>query len=300
MKKIIGMLLALATMAAVFTGCTDTGNGGSSNSGADAAAFDTSSEITVISREPGSGTRGAFVELFGVEEEDADGNTVDRTTEGAEIASRTDVVLTSVASNPYAIGYVSLGSLNDTVKALKIGGVEATTDNVKNGTYGVSGRFNIATKGEPTGVVKDFINFILSKEGQEIISGDYIPVVDNAESFTSDMSSGQISIGGSSSVTPVMQELIEAYQQINTNAQIEINQTDSSSGMNAAMDGTIDIGMASRELKDSEKADLTPVQIALDGIAIVVNPENTVEDLTTDQVKAIYVGDVTTWADATN
>lgn len=300
MKKIIGMLLALATMAVVFTGCTDTGNGGSSNSGADAAAFDTSSEITVISREPGSGTRGAFVELFGVEEEDADGNTVDRTTEGAEIASRTDVVLTSVASNPYAIGYVSLGSLNDTVKALKIGGVEATTDNVKNGTYGVSRPFNIATKGEPTGVVKDFINFILSKEGQEIISGDYIPVVDNAESFTSDMSSGQISIGGSSSVTPVMQELIEAYQQINTNAQIEINQTDSSSGMNAAMDGTIDIGMASRELKDSEKAELTPVQIALDGIAIVVNPENTVEDLTTDQVKAIYVGDVTTWADATN
>lgn len=300
MKKIIGMLLALATMAAVFTGCTDAGNGGSSNSGADAATFDTSSEITVISREPGSGTRGAFVELFGVEEEDADGNTVDRTTEGAEIASRTDVVLTSVASNPYAIGYVSLGSLNDTVKALKIGGVEATTDNVKNGTYGVSRPFNIATKGEPTGVVKDFINFILSKEGQEIISGDYIPVVDNAESFTSDMSSGQISIGGSSSVTPVMQELIEAYQQINTNAQIEINQTDSSSGMNAAMDGTIDIGMASRELKDSEKAELTPVQIALDGIAIVVNPENTVEDLTTDQVKAIYVGDVTTWADATN
>lgn len=124
--------------------------------------------------------------------------------------------------------------------------------------------------------------------------------MDNAESFTSDMSSGQISIGGSSSVTPVMQELIEAYQQINTNAQIEINQTDSSAGMKAAMDGTIDIGMASRELKDSEKAELTPVQIALDGIAIVVNPENTVEDLTTDQVKAIYVGDVTTWADATN
>lgn len=298
MKKIISMLLALAAVAAVFTGCSDNAESDVKNSSASAANFDTANEITVISREDGSGTRGAFIELFGVEEKDANGNKVDKTTKGAEIASKTDVVLTTVASNPYAIGYVSLGSLNDTVKALKIDGVEATTENVKNGSYGVARPFNIATKGEPTGLAKDFINFILSKEGQEVVSGSYIAVNDNAESFTSEMPTGKISIGGSSSVTPIMEKLIEAYKKINTGAEIELNQTDSTSGMTNAIDGSIDIGMASRELKDSEKAELTPIQIAIDGIAVVANPENTTDNLTKDQVKAIYVGDVTTWADA--
>lgn len=298
MKKIISMLLALAAVAAVFTGCSDNAESDVKNSSASAANFDTANEITVISREDGSGTRGAFIELFGVEEKDANGNKVDKTTKGAEIASKTDVVLTTVASNPYAIGYVSLGSLNDTVKALKIDGVEATTENVKNGSYGVARPFNIATKGEPTGLAKDFINFILSKEGQEVVSGSYIAVNDNAESFTSEMPTGKISIGGSSSVTPIMEKLIEAYKKINTGAEIELNQTDSTSGMTNAIDGSIDIGMASRELKDSEKAELTPIQIAIDGIAVVANPENTTDNLTKDQVKAIYVGNVTTWADA--
>lgn len=298
MKKIISMLLALAAVAAVFTGCSDNAESDVKNSSASATNFDTANEITVISREDGSGTRGAFIELFGVEEKDANGNKVDKTTKGAEIASKTDVVLTTVASNPYAIGYVSLGSLNDTVKALKIDGVEATTENVKNGSYGVARPFNIATKGEPTGLAKDFINFILSKEGQEVVSGSYIAVNDNAESFTSEMPTGKISIGGSSSVTPIMEKLIEAYKKINTGAEIELNQTDSTSGMTNAIDGSIDIGMASRELKDSEKAELTPIQIAIDGIAVVANPENTTDNLTKDQVKAIYVGDVTTWADA--
>jgi len=298
MKKIISMLLAFAAVAAVFTGCSDNAESSVQNSSASAANFDTANEITVISREDGSGTRGAFIELFGVEEKDANGNKVDKTTKGAEIASKTDVVLTTVASNPYAIGYVSLGSLNDTVKALKIDGVEATTENVKNGSYGVARPFNIATKGEPTGLAKDFINFILSKEGQEVVSGSYIAVNDNAESFTSEMPTGKISIGGSSSVTPIMEKLIEAYKKINTGAEIELNQTDSTSGMTNAIDGSIDIGMASRELKDSEKAELTPIQIAIDGIAVVANPENTTDNLTKDQVKAIYVGDVTTWADA--
>lgn len=298
MKKIISMLLALATMAAVFTGCSGSTGSEASNSSAKAHSFDTANEITVISREDGSGTRGAFIELFGVEEKDADGNKADKTTRGAEIASKTDVVLTSVASNPYAIGYVSLGSLNDTVKALKIDGVEATAENVKNGSYGVARPFNIATKGEPAGLVKDFINFILSKEGQEVVSGSYIAVNDNAEGFTSEMPGGKITIGGSSSVTPIMEKLIEAYKKINTGAEIELNQTDSSSGMTNAIDGSIDIGMASRELKDSEKAELTPIRIAIDGIAVVVNPENTADTLTRDQVKAIYVGSVTTWADA--
>ena len=223
MKKIISMLLAAA--AAVFTGCSENAGSDTSGSSTEAASFDTANEITVISRENGSGTRGAFIELFGVEEKDTDGNKVDKTTKGAEIASKTDVVLTSVASNPYAIGYVSLGSLNDTVKALKIDGVEATTENVKNGSYGVARPFNIATKGEPAGLVKDFINFILSKEGQEIVSGSYIAVNESAESFTSEMPDGKITIGGSSSVTPIMEKLIEAYKKINTGAEIELNQT---------------------------------------------------------------------------
>lgn len=298
MKKIISMLLALAAAAAVFTGCSENAGNDTSGSSTEAASFDTANEITVISRENGSGTRGAFIELFGVEEKDADGNKVDKTTKGAEIASKTDVVLTSVASNPYAIGYVSLGSLNDTVKALKIDGVEATTENVKNGSYGVARPFNIATKGEPAGLVKDFINFILSKEGQEIVSGSYIAVNESAESFTSEMPDGKITIGGSSSVTPIMEKLIEAYKKINTGAEIELNQTDSTSGMTNAIDGSIDIGMASRELTDSEKTELTPVQIAIDGIAVVVNPENITDNLTKDQVKTIYVGDAVTWADA--
>lgn len=282
MKKIISMLLALAAAAAVFTGCSENAGSDTSGSSTEAASFDTANEITVISRENGSGTRGAFIELFGVEEKDTDGNKVDKTTKGAEIASKTDVVLTSVASNPYAIGYVSLGSLNDTVKALKIDGVEATTENVKNGSYGVARPFNIATKGEPAGLVKDFINFILSKEGQEIVSGSYIAVNESAESFTSEMPDGKITIGGSSSVTPIMEKLIEAYKKINTGAEIELNQTDSTSGMTNAIDGSIDIGMASRELTDSEKTELTPVQIAIDGIAVVVNPENITDNLTKD------------------
>ena len=298
MKKIISMLLALAAAAAVFTGCSKNAGSDTSGSSTEAASFDTANEITVISRENGSGTRGAFIELFGVEEKDTDGNKVDKTTKGAEIASKTDVVLTSVASNPYAIGYVSLGSLNDTVKALKIDGVEATTENVKNGSYGVARPFNIATKGEPAGLVKDFINFILSKEGQEIVSGSYIAVNESAESFTSEMPDGKITIGGSSSVTPILEKLIEAYKKINTGAEIELNQTDSTSGMTNAIDGSIDIGMASRELTDSEKTELTPVQIAIDGIAVVVNPENITDNLTKDQVKTIYVGDAVTWADA--
>ena len=280
MKRILVIALSVVLAVSAFAACSND-----------------STSIYVISREDGSGTRSAFAELLGIVDE----NENDATVGSAEKVTSTSTVITTVAGNKLAIGYISLGSLSDSVKAVSVDGVAPSVENVKNGTYKIARPFNICYKEDTLSeLASDFVKFILSKEGQEIISGDYIPVVDNAESFTSDMSSGQISIGGSSSVTPVMQELIEAYQQINTNAQIEINQTDSSSGMNAAMDGTIDIGMASRELKDSEKAELTPVQIALDGIAIVVNPENTVEDLTTDQVKAIYVGDVTTWADATN
>ena len=211
--------------------------------------------------------------------------------------SRTDAVLTTVAGNEAAIGYVSLGSLNDTVKAVTVDGVEATVDNVKSGTYTLSRPFNIATKGEPTGVAADFINFIMSADGQAIVGEDYITVNDEAEAFTSDGSSGQITVGGSSSVSPVMEQLIEAYEAVNPNAKIELQTSDSTSGMTGAMDGTFAIGMASRELHDDEAGQLTAQAIAMDGIAVIVNPANTVDNLTMDQIRSIYVGETTDWSE---
>ena len=302
MKKSVSLLLAGLMLCGALAGC-----GGSNDSyGADGAAqadnggeaSGVSGTITVISREDGSGTRGAFVELTGVEEKNDAGEKVDNTTAEAEIANKTDVVLTNVAGNESAIGYVSLGSLNETVKAVQVDGVEATVENVKSGDYTLSRPFNIATKGEPTGVAKDFINFIMSAEGQAIVEEEgYIKIDDAAAAFTSDGSSGQIAVGGSSSVSPVREKLIEAYKALNPNAQIELQTSDSTSGMTGAIDGTFAIGMASRELKDEETAELTGTAIALDGIAVVVNPANTVEDLTMNQIKGIYTGELTDWSE---
>ena len=237
---------------------------------------------------------------MGIEVKGEDGSSTDMTTVEADIASRTDVMLTSVAGDPYAIGYVSMGSLNETVKAVAavaIDGVEATTDNIINGTYAVSRPFNIATNGEPTGLVKDFIDFILSAEGQAIVAEDYIAVDSEAPAYTGEAIEGTISVGGSSSVSPVMEQLIEAYQAVNPNATIELQTTDSTSGMTGVAEGTLDIGMASRALKDTEAETLNGIQIALDGIAVIVNTENPIDNLTSEQVRQIYVGEVTSWAD---
>lgn len=293
MKKSVSLLLAGLMLCGALAGCGSNDANTNDSSTDDSASSGTSGAITVISREDGSGTRSAFVELTGVEDDNGDNTTAE-----AEIANKTDVVLTSVAGNESAIGYVSLGSLNDTVKAIQVDGVDATVENVKSGDYTLSRPFNIATKGEPTGVAKDFINFILSADGQAIVEEEgYIKVNDEAEAFTSDGSSGQIAVGGSSSVSPVMEKLIEAYKEVNPNAQIDLQTSDSTSGMTGAMDGTFAIGMASRELKDEEKAELTPTSIALDGIAVVVNPANTITNLTMDQIKSIYTGETTDWAD---
>lgn len=254
-------------------------------------------EIMVVSREEGSGTRGAFVELTGVEEKDADGNKTDRTTEEAVIQSSTDAVMTQVSGNENAIGYISMGSLNDTVKAVTVDGAEATVENVKAGKYPLSRPFNIATKGEVSEAAQDFINFIMSREGQEVVANNhYIPVKDSAEAFTSNGAEGKVRITGSSSVTPVMEKLKEAYAKVNSKVEIEVQQSDSSTGMKDAMEGNCDIGMASRELKDSEK-ELTATAIALDGIAVIVNKDNDVNDLSTDTVKAVYTGETTDWND---
>ena len=296
MKKSVSLLLAGLMLCGALAGCggnNNTAENTDSQTEQTSESTGPSGAIHVVSREDGSGTRGAFVELTGVEDENGDNTTVE-----AEIANRTDAVLTTVAGNEAAIGYVSLGSLNDTVKAVTVDGVEATVDNVKSGTYTLSRPFNIATKGEPTGVAKDFINFILSADGQAIVEEEnYIKVDDAAPAFTSDGSSGQIAVGGSSSVSPVMEKLIEAYQTVNPNAKIELQTSDSTSGMTGAMDGTFAIGMASRELKDEEAAQLTGTAIALDGIAVIVNTANTVENLTMDQIRSIYVGETTDWAD---
>ena len=296
MKKSVSLLLAGLMLCGALAGCggnNNTAENTDSQTEQTSESTGMSGAIHVVSREDGSGTRGAFVELTGVEDDNGDNTTVE-----AEIANRTDAVLTTVAGNEAAIGYVSLGSLNDTVKAVTVDGVEATVDNVKSGDYTLSRPFNIATKGEPTGVAADFIGFIMSADGQAIVEEEgYIKVNDAAEAFTSDGSSGQITVGGSSSVSPVMEKLIEAYKAVNPNAQIDLQTSDSTSGMTGAMDGTFAIGMASRELKDEEAAELTGTAIALDGIAVVVNPANTVEDLTMDQIRSIYVGETTDWAD---
>ncbi len=266
----------------------------------DAAGTDTSMSgaIAVVSREGGSGTRGAFIELMGIEEKDAEGNKNDRTTDEALIANSTNVVMTQVAGNEGGIGYISLGSLDNTVKAVKVDGTEATVDNVIAGTYKVSRPFNIATKGDISEAAQDFINYIMSAEGQQIINDNkYIPVDTAAAAFTSNNAEGTVVVGGSSSVSPVMEKLAEAYKAVNTNAKVEIQTTDSSSGMKAAIDGTVDIGMASRELKDEEKAELTPTVIAMDGIAVIVNNANPIEDISSEQIKQIYVGEITDWSE---
>lgn len=264
--------------------------------GVSAAAAEVSGEITVVSREEGSGTRGAFIELTGVEEKNADGVKVDNTTEEAVVTNSTNVMMTTVAGDESAIGYISLGSLNDTVKALQIDGVDATVENIKNGAYTLARPFNIATKEGLSEVAQDFVNYIMSAEGQQVIADNkYIPL-DDAPAYEGKQVSGKIVVAGSSSVTPVMQKLAEAYQVVNPNAEIEVQQSDSTTGMQSAIDGICDIGMASRDLKDSEKeAGLNGQTIAMDGIAVIVNQNNNLTTLTLAQVKSIFTGEVTEW-----
>ena len=264
--------------------------------GVSAAVAEVSGEITVVSREEGSGTRGAFIELTGVEEKNADGVEVDNTTEEAVVTNSTNVMMTTVAGDESAIGYISLGSLNDTVKALQIDGVDATVENIKNGAYTLARPFNIATKEGLSEVAQDFVNYIMSAEGQQVIADNkYIPL-DGAPAYEGKQVSGKIVVAGSSSVTPVMQKLAEAYQVVNPNAEIEVQQSDSTTGMQSAIDGICDIGMASRDLKDSEKeAGLNGQTIAMDGIAVIVNQNNDLTTLLLAQVKSIFTGEVTEW-----
>ncbi len=263
-----------------------------------ATDFDLDQDITVITREDGSGTRGAFIELTGVEEKNDAGEKVDMTTEAAATQNSTNGVMTAVANDETAIGYISLGSLDDSVKAVTVGGVEATSDNVSNGTYTLARPFNIVTNGEPTDAVAvDFIGYCMSPDGQALATEEGYIGGEGTE-FTSTQPSGNITVGGSSSVTPLMEKLIEAYQAVNPNATIELLTTDSTTGVTGALDGTYTIGMASRELKDEETSQGAQATVlAMDGIAVVVNPANPTADLSVDQIKSIYTGETTVWAD---
>ena len=259
------------------------------------AEFDAGKLIDVISREDGSGTRGAFVELTGVEQK-IDGKKVDMTTEDAQITNNTAVMMTTVAGDTYAIGYISLGSLNDSVKAVKVAGVEATAENVKSGAYKVARPFNIAWKEDAlSDAGKDFIAYILSSEGQAIVNANGYVGSDDAAAYEAAGVTGKVVVAGSSSVSPVMEKLAEAYMAANANVEIEIQTSDSTTGMTSAMEGSSEIGMASRELKEAEAAELENTAIAMDGIAVIVNNENPVENLSLEQIGAIYTGETTVW-----
>lgn len=286
-------VMCMGTMVA----CGSSGSASNDSKTGSAGSSSKSQTITVVSREDGSGTRGAFIELFGIEEKDASGKKVDNTTDDATITNSTEVMMTTVAGDEAAIGYTSLGALNSSIKALKVDGAEATAANVKSGTYKISRPFNIATKGTVSEVTQDFINYILSEDGQKIVESNGYISQGNSGAFTSNGASGKIVVAGSSSVTTVMQKLLEAYQKVNTGAKIELQESDSTTGMTAAIDGTCDIGMASRELKDSEKsAGLTNQVIALDGIAVIVNNKNSASNITSEQVKEIFTGETTDWS----
>ena len=313
-KKFLGVVLATAMAAGCLAGCgsqagtsdasSAAGSGdassaeseASSDAGNDATGdFDNTKYINVVSREDGSGTRGAFIELTGVEEKDADGNKVDNTTTDAAITNNTSVMMSTVKGDTYSIGYISLGSLNKDVKALNVDGVEATAENVKSGDYTLSRPFNIVTKGTVGDAAQDFINYIMSDDGQKVIVDEgYVDVASG--SFESKQPEGKIVVAGSSSVSPVMEKLKEAYASVNPNATIEIQTSDSTTGVESTINGICDIGMASRELKDSEtEQGVEATVIAKDGIAVIVNNANPLTDITKDQIKSIYVGELTKW-----
>lgn len=295
-KRFAAVAMSVMCMGTMLA-CGSSGSASNDSKTGSAGSSSKSQTITVVSREDGSGTRGAFIELFGIEAKDANGKKVDNTTDDATITNSTEVMMTTVAGDEAAIGYTSLGALNSSIKALKVDGAEATAANVKSGTYKISRPFNIATKGTVSEVTQDFINYILSEDGQKIVESNGYISQGNSGAFTSNGASGKIVVAGSSSVTPVMEKLLEAYQKVNTGAKIELQESDSTTGMTAAIDGTCDIGMASRELKDSEKsAGLTNQVIALDGIAVIVNNKNSASNITSEQVKAIFTGETTDWS----
>ena len=296
-KKFLAVISAVVITTMAFTGCGSSGSNNNSTSAKAGNALEASGitgTINVISREEGSGTRGAFVELLGVIDE----NENDMTVSSAEITNSTSVMLQTVSQNEKAIGYVSLGSLSTDVKAVQVDGVDATTDNVKSGTYKVSRPFEICYQEDKlTDLDKDYISFIMSEEGQKIVADDGYISMEAEGTYSASGQKGKITISGSTSVAPVMEKLAEEYKKLNPDVTIDIQQPGSGAGIQAATEGSVEIGMSSRELKDEEKEKLTEKQIALDGIAVIVNNNNNITSLTSEQIKGIYIGEIADWAD---
>lgn len=248
--------------------------------------------IYPISREMGSGTRGAFVDIFDVKQET--GKKIDATSKKAEVTNSTGVMITTVANSKNAIGYISLGALNDEVKALKIDGVAPSVANINSKKYTIFRPFNVVTKTK-TPLAEDFLNYASSQNALAIIEkAGYIAVSKNA--FSSKKPKGKLVIAGSSSVTPLMEKLKEAYEKINPNANLEILQSDSTTGVTSTIEGIADIGMVSREVKQSElKKGLKAQVLALDGLAVIVHKSNKLDDISKESVKKIFMGELSEW-----
>ena len=283
MKKIL--LISLLTLALVGCGTSAQGE----------REFDKTKDITLVSREDGSGTRGAFIELVGIEEKDGNGNKVDRTSQEAIIANKTDVMMQNITSDMNAIGYISLGSLNDTLKALEVDGVSPSVENIQSGSYKVARPFNVVFGDILSDVAQDFMDYILSKDGQSVVSQNGYISVETTSEYTTKNLKGKIVIAGSSSVSPLMEKIAEAYQALNESVTIEIQTTDSTVGVLSAIDGTVDIGMASRNLKDDELSQINHKAIAIDGIVVVVNNDNPLTNVSSEDLKEIYLGNIKTW-----
>lgn len=312
-KKWLTVGTALMISAMMMAGCGNTENKDEAASTQETAGEEKDAEstpeeteggsfegmISPVSREEGSGTRGAFIELFGIETKDEAGNKIDNTTDMAEVTNSTSVMLTTVEGNEYAIGYISLGSMDDTkVKALNIDGAEATVENIKNGDYKISRPFNIVTKEGLSEVAADFVKYIMSEDGQRVVEENGYISQENEGAYEAAELSGKITVAGSSSVTPVMEKLKEGYVALNPDVEIEVQQNDSTTGVTSAIEGVCDIGMASRELKDTELAEgITGTAIALDGIAVIVNKENPINDMTSEQVASIFTGETIDWSE---
>lgn len=293
-KKVLTAGLIVALSATMLTACGSS----SSDSSSDSSSSAPSGKISVISREDGSGTRGAFIELFGIEVKNSNGEKVDKTIDSAEVTNSTAVMMQTVKGNEKAIGYISLGSLDDSVKALKVDGNKASVANVKDGTYKVSRPFNIVTGKKTNAAAKDFISYIMSKEGQAIVEKEGYVKEDTNKTYKATSASGKITVAGSSSVTPLMEKLAEAYQKKNSNVKVQVQESDSTTGITSTIEGVCNIGMASRDLESSEKSKgVKSQEIARDGIAVIVNNSNGLDNISSDTVKKIYTGKITEWSE---
>lgn len=285
-KIILAVVLVAAIAVTVFAGCSAKKDNNKNENTASGGA------ITVISREDGSGTRDAFTELMEIIDEQGNDATVDT----AEITNSTSVMMSTVNGNANAIGYVSLGSLSDEVKALSLDGVAPSTQTVKDGSYKLQRPFNIAyNETSLSDAAKDFIRYIMSTQAAEVINEEGYIAMDTAEDYKASGLSGTVTLAGSTSVAPLMNVLADKYEILNPNVKIEIQESGSSAGIQSAIEGAVNIAMSSRNLKDEESKVLASKKIALDGIAVIVNSSNGLNNITSAHLKDIYTGKVTKW-----